>query len=662
VTGAALTLMTAALAAAACTDGRSKTEPQAAATAVYAIAIVASTPAGLPKCTSLLAGTTAFVQSPAGLYTCQAGSWLPLPCTTALAGAVAYSSATQTLLACVSGQWSVVPLPRGATGDAGPPGPQGATGAQGERGDAGATSLVVHVPVAAGGTTCPYGGTAIESGVDDNGNHALDSAEITSISWVCNGAPGANGAAAPQIQITPEPPGANCPAGGQRIDVGAQTAYVCNGVGGVSTGGAGGSTDDAGPGGAADGGTLASCPGAPAGVPPDVVNVAGVVTAIGDPTSTGAPAAGAKVEVLDAGGNILATSTTDVEGRFSFQLPTGGAPLAIVLRASSPGFLPTYWNLAAPITGDASAAILIASSQLAGMVFADPQQGQMLVHVEDCGGAAVAGVNVNAVPAPQNVIYIGGFGQTGGSGFAVLVNLPPGEVQPSAMFRGGTFTGPTVHVIAGAVVETRVTFVASPDPQEDERQFCKEANKALCEQVFKCVPPADQETVDFFLTWGSTVETCQTNPNRQNCDAFARDCPVLNAAAARSCTTGIASRTCDELLAGAPVPSCKDVCAPPDTAAAEVQFCTDLIAVECDQMFNCVAPADRGPDFVMNWGSTIEQCKTENVPQICAAWANDCSGFNAGEAVSCRMSVASLTCTEFLGGTDVLNCDNVCAP
>src|SRR5262249_50701528 len=133
----------------------------------YSIALVASTVSSLPKCTSTLSGTTAYVQSPVSLYSCQAPVWLPIPCTSLLAGAVAYASSTQTLLACASGSWTVVPLPPG------PQGPVGATGPQGPQGDAGAVSLVVQVPVAAG-TPCAFGGTAVESGVDTNGDGQLE--------------------------------------------------------------------------------------------------------------------------------------------------------------------------------------------------------------------------------------------------------------------------------------------------------------------------------------------------------------------------------------------------------------------------------------------------------------------------------------------------------
>ncbi len=178
---------------------------------VYSISVVASTVKNLPKCASSLYGTTAYVQSPVGLYSCQGGIWIPIPCTNILAGAVAYSSASRTLLACVSGQWTNVPLPQG------PPGANGATGATGAVG-----------PQGPQGSTGPAG------------------------------EPGKPGS---QIQITTEPPGSNCQAGGERIDIGVfgeggfvvqQTAFVCNGIPGSTPdaagvpGGDGGSADAAG--------------------------------------------------------------------------------------------------------------------------------------------------------------------------------------------------------------------------------------------------------------------------------------------------------------------------------------------------------------------------------------------------------------------------------
>ena len=48
----------------------------------YAITISADAVSGLPKCAPALYGTTALVQSPVSIYSCQVGTWFPISCTT----------------------------------------------------------------------------------------------------------------------------------------------------------------------------------------------------------------------------------------------------------------------------------------------------------------------------------------------------------------------------------------------------------------------------------------------------------------------------------------------------------------------------------------------------------------------------------------------------
>ncbi len=193
---------------------------------VYSISVAASTVSALSSsCTP--DGTTAYVQSPVGLFTCQAGKWVPIPCLTVGAGAIAYASASKTLLACVQGQWTQIALPTGAqgpagaqgptgatgaTGAAGPAGPKGATGATGATGANGATgptgatgpagpagdglnSLVAVTPVSPTGTECPAGGEQIEVGEDLNRDGSLEAGEVQQTTYVCNGV--ASGSVAP---------------------------------------------------------------------------------------------------------------------------------------------------------------------------------------------------------------------------------------------------------------------------------------------------------------------------------------------------------------------------------------------------------------------------------------------------------------------------------
>jgi Collagen triple helix repeat (20 copies) len=195
-------------------DSSGATPPEAVnAGSVYSAQILSNTVQGLPTCNASIAGQTAIVSSPPSVYSCVSNNWLQIPCTTLLSGAVAYASLSKTLLACVGGAWTPVSLPQGPQGPAGPQGPQGSpgatgpAGAQGPRGNdgamgvagpagaagqpgpAGTGSLVALVPEPAG-ANCANGGTKVEVGQDTNGDGVLEDTEITSVAYVCNGAPG----------------------------------------------------------------------------------------------------------------------------------------------------------------------------------------------------------------------------------------------------------------------------------------------------------------------------------------------------------------------------------------------------------------------------------------------------------------------------------------
>jgi len=135
----------------------------------------------------------------------------------------------------------------GADGAPGVPGADGAPGAPGADGAPGAPgadgkSTLIAVQNEFPGATCAAGGQAISWGFDVNGDGVLVSNEVEGTTYVCNGAAGAS-VAPPLVTLTSEPAGSHCPAGGQRIDVGVDanhdgllqsgeitsTGYVCNG-------------------------------------------------------------------------------------------------------------------------------------------------------------------------------------------------------------------------------------------------------------------------------------------------------------------------------------------------------------------------------------------------------------------------------------------------
>lgn len=122
----------------------------------------------------------------------------------------------------------------------------GATGAAGTTGASGRASLV-RLDSEPAGTNCPATGTAVRSGADTNGNGVLDSAEVTSTSYVCSGTPGPSGDAGVNglnslVRVDSELAGANCTFGGSAVRVGldgnrnqvldspevTQTTYFCS--------------------------------------------------------------------------------------------------------------------------------------------------------------------------------------------------------------------------------------------------------------------------------------------------------------------------------------------------------------------------------------------------------------------------------------------------
>lgn len=122
-------------------------------------------------------------------------------------------------------------------------GVSGGTGAPGQ-----ATLVRVRAEVA--GANCVQGGSAVLAGLDADGNGSLDSGEVSSTAYVCNGATGptgANGSTGPGgldalVAVAAESAGANCAYGGQRVQSGqdanrngvldaaevTSTAYACS--------------------------------------------------------------------------------------------------------------------------------------------------------------------------------------------------------------------------------------------------------------------------------------------------------------------------------------------------------------------------------------------------------------------------------------------------
>jgi hypothetical protein len=97
------------------------------------------------------------------------------------------------------------------------------------------------------GAQCPAGGARVRSGIDLNGDGRLEDNEVTSTSYICNGASASGGSQATLVRVVPEPAGSNCPDGGSAVEAGldtngdgvlesgevTSTSYVCDGKAGV---------------------------------------------------------------------------------------------------------------------------------------------------------------------------------------------------------------------------------------------------------------------------------------------------------------------------------------------------------------------------------------------------------------------------------------------
>lgn len=130
---------------------------------------------------------------------------------------------------------------------------EGEEGEEGAAGAAGKNALISAVAEAAG-DNCTGGGFLISVGTDENENGSLDSDEVESTSYLCNGANGTEGTdgadgadgtdgTSSAIRTSVEPVGPNCAQGGFKIETGldsddngtlddgevANTAYICSG-------------------------------------------------------------------------------------------------------------------------------------------------------------------------------------------------------------------------------------------------------------------------------------------------------------------------------------------------------------------------------------------------------------------------------------------------
>lgn len=127
----------------------------------------------------------------------------------------------------------------------------GADGMNGANGSDGMDGSIVQTGVEPAGANCENGGTKLEIGHDADDNGTLSGAEIEQTVYICDGDDGTPGTAGLKslISVTAEPAGANCAAGGQKVEYGVDddndgtleagevdgAVYVCDGADGLES-------------------------------------------------------------------------------------------------------------------------------------------------------------------------------------------------------------------------------------------------------------------------------------------------------------------------------------------------------------------------------------------------------------------------------------------
>jgi len=121
----------------------------------------------------------------------------------------------------------------------------GTTGKDGATGTAGANAMMAYVTEQPG-INCALGGEKIQTGTDSNANGVLDTAEVLKTFYVCVASPGLNGVNS-LISMVVEAAGVNCANGGNKLSAGGDlnlngtldtaeiqsVAYACNGAAGA---------------------------------------------------------------------------------------------------------------------------------------------------------------------------------------------------------------------------------------------------------------------------------------------------------------------------------------------------------------------------------------------------------------------------------------------
>jgi hypothetical protein len=167
-------------------------------------------------------------------------------------------------------------------------------------------------------------------------------------------------------------------------------------------------------------------------------------------------------------GTVIATSTTNVTGAFSMNVPTGGMPFLPFLRVTKSGLVTGVYSPDQAIDADATMiAGYITTSGGADSLYAVASltrnlgKGTLALSVVDCAGVAVSGATISITPSPDAIIYgnnVDGLPSNTATstpsvgGYAWGLNVPAGIVTVTAAKAGRQFLSHEVEVVNGNTI------------------------------------------------------------------------------------------------------------------------------------------------------------------------------------------------------------------
>lgn len=200
---------------------------------------------------------------------------------------------------------------------------------------------------------------------------------------------------------------------------------------------------------------------------PAMITIAG--TALDNGQSSSTPLAGVAVQLLNVADDaVLATATSDAQGKYSMQVPTNGHVVDAYVLATKSGYTDAAAFPASPFSADEPKAdsnlVTTGNFGLLG-AFTGQMSGKGLIvaAVLDAAGNPVAGATVASTPASGTYRYSDSNGtpsstsatNTDGAGFCI--NVTPGMVSVSATKSGSVFKTHMIHVRANAFTSTVVS-------------------------------------------------------------------------------------------------------------------------------------------------------------------------------------------------------------